>query len=153
MTRFGARGVGAVLLCVMVAGPALASGYIPPLEFREQQASHAVCIAKMEEIAQQNAGAVKAKTIAEDGVSREVTLEAISKGVERLSKDKAWYQAKLWYANGWPRRDIGKMVYRASWEKTNLTCEGKVLISSNSKGFTSEGFGPLETPVAEAVKP
>lgn len=150
---YGARSRMAVLFGVLMAGPALASGYIPPIEVRDVKASHAACVAVMDKIAQQNAAAVKSKTFAADGSSHEVTLEAISKGVERLSKTKAQYQAKLWYSNGTPRADISKTMYRASWDETNLTCQSKVLIAKNSQGFTSEGFSPPETPPSEAVKP
>lgn len=153
MTGYGVRAAGAVLLGAVIAGPALASGYIPAIEDRVPQASYAACLAKLEAAAKEDQAQVSPRTFAADGSTRQVTVEPISKGVEKTGRKKARYQAKVWYTNGAPRADLGKMVYRASWQETNLTCEGKVLVSNASQGFTSEGYGPLESPPAEAVKP
>lgn len=150
---YGGRSAGVLLLSATVAGPALASGYIPAIEDRVPQASYTACVAKLEAAAKEDQAQVSPKTFAADGSTRQVTVEPITKGVEKTGRKKAHYQARVWYSNGAPRVDLGKMVYRASWQETNLTCEGKMLVSNASQGFTSEGYGPLESPPAEAVKP
>ena len=142
------RGAGLFLLGSLITGPALASGYIPGFETRETLGSYAKCVARLEAAAGQAAAAVEQKTVRADGSTREVTLEAITQGVERANAQQARYRAKLWYAHGAPRADIGRMEYSASWQETNLTCDGKVLITHNSQGYTSSAFGPLETPSA-----
>ena len=142
------RGAGLFLLGPLIAGSALASGYIPGFETRETLGSHAECVARLAAAAGQAAAAVEPKTGRADGSTREVTLEPITQGVERANAHQAHYRAKLWYAHGRPRDDIGRMEYSASWQETNLTCDGKVLITHNSQGYTSSAFGPLETPPA-----
>lgn len=142
------RGAGLSVLGSLIAGPAMASGYIPGFETRDTLGSHAECVARLEAAAGQAAAAVEPKTLRPDGSTREVTLEPITQGVERANAQQARYRAKLWYAHGTPRADIGRMEYSASWQETNLTCDGKVLITHNSQGYTSSAFGALDTPPA-----
>lgn len=136
-----------VLPLVLCPSLAMASGYLPVQESHERLASKQACLAFLRKAAADDAIKPKPETIGADGTRRTITLEAISKGVESLGRDRARYAAKIWTVNGWPRPDLGQVEYRANWEKHAYECRGRVLISQLSQGFTSESFEPLkETP-------
>lgn len=107
-------------------------------------ASQKACLAFLRDQAAEDAQLPKPETVAADGSRRTVTVEAKSKGVERLGRGRARYAARIWYVNGWPRPDLGQMEYRANWEEHAYECRGRMLVSRTSRGYTSESFEPLQ---------
>ncbi|MCH2236579.1 MAG: hypothetical protein MK060_01710 [Blastomonas sp.] len=122
---------------------AVASGFQAFPETRERLASKQACLEFLRKAASNDARAPRPKTIGADGTRQTITLEAISKGVERLGRNRARYAAKIWTVNGWPRPDLGQIEYRANWEEHAYECRGRMLTSRLAQGFTSESFEPL----------
>lgn len=136
---------GRLLALPLVLCPslAMASGYTALPETRERLASKQACLDFLRQAAADDASAPKPETIGADGMRQTITVEAISKGVESLGRDRARYAAKIWTVNGWPRPDLGQIEYRANWEEHAYECRGRMLISQLAQGFTSESFEPL----------
>lgn len=121
----------------------MASGFQKMPETRERLASKQACLDFLRQAASNDARAPRPETIGADGTRQTMTLEAISKGVESLGRNRARYAAKIWTVNGWPRPDLGQIEYRANWEEHAYECRGRMLISQLAQGFTSESFEPL----------
>ena len=115
---------------------------MPPQE--ERMASQKACLAFLRDRAAEDAQLPKPETVAADGSRQTVTVEAKSKGVERIGHGRARYAARVWYVNGWPRPDLGQLEYRANWEEHIYECRGRKLVSRTSRGFTNESFEPLQ---------
>jgi hypothetical protein len=135
---------------LLTATPTLASGYIPMPEVRQTLRSYRACLAQLQSAEAEDhllIGREKAKTKAasSDGTTRVVSLEAQSKGVERVGRNHARYAARIWYRNGAPRPDLNQIEYSHSWESHSYECQGRVMITNTSQGYTLSTFEPLPT--------
>ena len=111
------RGAGLFVLGSLVAGPAMASGYIPGFETHDTLGSHAECIARLEAAAEQAAAVVEPKTIRPDGSTRPGNLGADHAGggageratgaLSRQAMVCAWRPARRYRAYGIQRKLAG----------------------------------------------
>jgi hypothetical protein len=130
-------------LALLLATPAHASGYSANPEYREKLKNHSLCLARLKEREASDSAAVSPELTAADGSTKKIVLEKKSKGVEASGRQKARYEARLWYVHGRPRPEIEKMEYRSSWEESRLECSGRTLITNSARGFAQSSFEPL----------
>jgi hypothetical protein len=133
-------GAAAAVLC---ATTAFASGYMPMPEWREVLANHKACVAQLEARSSEQRKQVKPRTFNADSGFQEIYLEDRSDGVKVINRKTARYEARIWYHNGRLLEDGKQYEISHSWDETNQECRGKVLIVTNSQGYTLSTFEPV----------
>ena len=133
---------------LLTAAPTLASGYIPMPEVRETLRSYRACLVRLQSAEADDrllVGREKAKSEAapSDGTTHDVSLEPQSKGVERVGRNHTRYAARVWYRNGAIRPDLDRIEYNHNWEAHSYECQGRVLITNTSQGYTLSTFEPF----------
>lgn len=124
--------------------PAIASDEVELPAMHEMLPNHRACLARLHAAEKADGAAALARTANADGTSREVKVEARTKGVERLGQNRARYAARIWYRHGRPGPDLGQIEYSHSWEEERLECRGRELITRSSRGHTLSTFEDAE---------
>ncbi len=143
--------LAAMLLCN--ASMAAASGSVAMPEQQQKMANFEACLAFLEESAAQDRKSEAPLTKDAEGNRRAVTVERRTDGVERPSKASARYGARVWYSNGKPLPEFGKIEYRASWDEHDYECRGRMLIINTSQGYTLESYIPIDADKAASDQP
>jgi hypothetical protein len=131
-----------VALAALVATPATASGTMSLPEQKETLSSYRSCVVRLKQAMKEDKAAPAPRKLREDGSTREVTLDMRSKGVEKLGKQHARYEARVWYHHGRATAEGSQVEVNHSWEHRALECMGNVLTTNASNGFTSSTFEP-----------
>lgn len=135
--------VGAAALCL----PALAhaSGQLPLPPSTETFKSHQACLAAMEGAYADDRKQVVPRIVEANGDTREVSLD--TKGIERLGRKTARYEATIWYANGRYRPDLRQTETSHSYRHQIRQCDGKAMKTTGDQGYTLSTFDPADPPV------
>ncbi|WP_147291730.1 hypothetical protein [Sphingorhabdus pulchriflava] len=131
-----------VALAALVATPATASGTMSLPEQKETLSSYRSCVVRLKQAMKEDKAAPTPRKLRDDGSTREVTLDMRSKGVEKLGKQHARYEARIWYHHGRATAEGSQIEVSHSWEHRALECKGNVLTINASNGFTSSTFEP-----------
>jgi hypothetical protein len=131
-----------VALAALVATQATASGMMSLPEQKETLSSYRSCVVRLKQAMKEDKAAPAPRKLREDGSTREVTLDMRSKGVEKLGKQHARYEARIWYHHGRATAEGSQIEVNHSWEHRALECKGNVLTTNASNGFTSSTFEP-----------
>ena len=131
-----------VALAALVATQATASGMMSLPEQKETLSSYRSCVVRLKQAMKEDKAAPAPRKLREDGSTREVTLDMRSKGVEKLGKQHARYEARIWYHHGRATAEGSQIEVNHSWEHRALECKGNVLTTNASTGFTSSTFEP-----------
>ncbi|MCX8477237.1 MAG: hypothetical protein MT490_15725 [Sphingomonas sp.] len=136
--------LGILLYLALPFAPALASDEVELPAMHEMLPNPRACLARLHAAEAAGRAAALALTAYADGTSREVKVEAKTKGVERVGQRRARYAARLWYRHGRPRPDLGQIEYSHSWEEQSLECRGRELVTKSSRGHTLSTFEDAE---------
>jgi len=129
---------------ILFATQAGASGMIALPEQREDLASFAACLARLETAERDGRAAVSPLVIAQDGATREITLQSNTNGVERTGGSVARYHQRLWFHTGRPAgHDRLQREVSHSWEEQDMRCDGAALTIAGASGYTLSTFEPL----------
>ncbi|NLR75546.1 hypothetical protein [Leeia aquatica] len=131
---------------VMLALPILcqASGSLPIPESKQSYPSFNACVEALKTQYLADQQRVSALQTLPEGRTRQISLE--SKGVQVFGKDKAGYDATLWYHNGAPRADLQQMEVSHSFEERGYECQGPQMILRGRNGYTLSTFEPMSQP-------
>jgi hypothetical protein len=137
--------VGATMLCL--PGLAHASGQLLPLSpstvtFR----SHSACLAALEDAYTKDRRQVVPRNLEANGDTREVGLD--TKGIEKIGRKTARYEATIWYANGRYRPDLQQTETSHSYRHEIRQCHGKTMKTTGDQGYTLSTFDPADPPAS-----
>jgi hypothetical protein len=143
-SRSRSRSLGGImLLTVFSTNAAFASGYMTAPEFRQKMPSFKACLKQLEATAAANRKQLKPRTFDPDGGFQQVSIQAISDGVETTGRNSARYDAKLWFHNGRLNKDGTQYEINHSWTQSGFECRGKTMIINGSQGYTLSTFEPV----------
>lgn len=136
--------LGVMLYLALSSAPAIASDEVELPAMHEMLPNPRACLARLHAAEAADRAAALARTADADGTSREVKVEAKTRGVERVGRKRARYATRIWYRHGRPRPDLGQIEYSHSWEEQSLECRGRELTTRSSRGHTLSTFEDAE---------
>ncbi len=134
---------GMIILMVFSTNAAVASGYMTAPEYRQNMPSFKACLGELESRASEHRKELKSRTFDGDAGFREVTIQALSNGVEITGRNSARYKATLWYHNGRLNNERTQYEINHNWSQNSYECRGKTMIINDSQGYTLSTFEPV----------
>jgi hypothetical protein len=129
------------VVCLLAAGPVLASGQLPVTPTEERLASYEDCLATLTRAHEQDAG--RAEPLIQDDAGTSRLVELVSAGIENIGTEMARYEATVWFHNGQPTPDGEQREISHSYAHRLMECEGALLRTSGTDGYTSSTFEPI----------
>jgi hypothetical protein len=122
----------------------LASGSTPalsqmPIKFKD----HGACVAALEEQRAGDQQLAQPSPVRTGERTHHITIQPISKAVERKGARRAVYAARMWSHNGIEDLENGRLEITHSWQETSSECRGKTLTRQVQNGFSQPTFEPL----------
>lgn len=130
-----------IVLWLAVSGSVMAGGTLPVLPVTETLPDFAACLSRLEKYAKDDQAQVMARQTDATGLIREVTLETV--GVVSTAATKARYEATLWFHAGRPDATLKQVETSHSYQSRSHTCDGGILTTEGTDGFTLSTFDPL----------